>query len=418
MLEVFILTTRYPYGVGEEFFADELAFWAKRSDVAVTIFPLDSAGSKRALPPGVKTNEILTLANPLQKYLAALGVVFSPLFLKEAATLLLSGRLSLGRLKSLVICVATTSRVEKRLGSFIRKTNKPSVIYSYWNEAAAYGACLIKRKGLTPHVVSRAHGADLYQDRRPGNYAPLKCMFVNDFDRVYVLAPDAGKYFVDTYGASPLVVRVAPLGVKLPPEHNFAERKENTLSVLSLSYCVPIKRIDRIIDALTNAAQRLPGWKIHWTHVGGGPLFEQLVKRARAMLDSHQNIVYRFTGPLPNEQVKKLLASDRFDVIVNSSESEGIPVSLMEAMSYGIPVIAPNVGEVRSLVSEDVGVLLSAKPTPAALGDALCSIATSPDPFKLRRAARAKVENFFNEEKNYTRFVACVVEVAGAGDVP
>lgn len=414
MLEVFILTTRYPYGVGEEFFADELAFWAKRSDVAVTIFPLDSAGSKRALPPGVKTNEILTLANPLQKYLAALGVVFSPLFLKEAATLLLSGRLSLGRLKSLVICVATTSRVEKRLGSFIRKTNKPSVIYSYWNEAAAYGACLIKRKGLTPHVVSRAHGADLYQDRRPGNYAPLKCMFVNDFDRVYVLAPDAGKYFVDTYGASPLVVRVAPLGVKLPPEHNFAERKENTLSVLSLSYCVPIKRIDRIIDALANAAPRLPDWKIQWTHVGGGPLFEQLVKRASAMLDSHQNVVYRFTGPLPNEQVKKLLASDRFDVIVNSSDSEGIPVSLMEAMSYGIPVIATDVGEVKSLVSEDVGVLLSATPTPAAIGDALCSIATSPDQSKLCRAARAKVENFFNEEKNYTRFVACVVEVASA----
>ena len=414
MLEVFILTTRYPYGVGEEFFADELAFWAKRSDVAVTIFPLDSAGSKRAVPDGIKTNEILARTSPLQKYLAALGVVFSPFFLKEAASLLRSGRLSLGRLKSLVGCVATMSRVEKRLGLFIKQTKKPDVIYSYWNEAAAYGACLVKRKGLTPHVVSRAHGADLYQERRPGSYAPLKRRFVSDFDRVYVLAQDAGKYFVDTYGASPLVVRVAPLGVKLPPEQNLPARRENALSVLSLSYCVPIKRIDRIIDALANAAPRLPDWKIQWTHVGGGPLFEQLVKRASAMLDSHQNVVYRFTGPLPNEQVKKLLASDRFDVIVNSSDSEGIPVSLMEAMSYGIPVIATDVGEVKSLVSEDVGVLLSATPTPAAIGDALCSIATSPDQSKLCRAARAKVENFFNEEKNYTRFVACVVEVASA----
>lgn len=413
MLKVFILTSRYPYGVGEEFFADELVFWAERSDVSVTVFPLDSAGAKRALPPGIDTNEILSLTSPLQKYRAAFGALFSRLFLTEAFELFSSDRLSFGRLKSLIACVATTTRVEKRIGSFLTRSNRPDVIYSYWNEAAAYGACLLKRKGLASHVVSRAHGADLYQERWPGSYAPLKRRFVHDFDKVYVLAPDAGKYLVDIYGASPVVVQVAPLGVKVPPAQSFFERKDKTLSVLSLSYCVPIKRIDRIVDALADVAQRLPGWEILWTHVGGGPLLEQLSKRASATLDAHESIVYRFTGPLPNAQVRALLASNSFDVIVNSSDSEGIPVSLMEAMSYGIPVIAPDVGEVKSLVSEDVGILLPAKPTPKDIGDAMSRIATSPEWLKLRSAARARIDNYFDEEKNYTLFVSSVVEVAG-----
>lgn len=414
MLEVFILTSRYPYGVGEEFFADELAFWAKRPDVAVTIFPLEIAGNKRPTPREVSINEILALKSSLQKYTGALSGVLSKVFLQEIVQLFFSKRLSIGCFRSLVRCAATTNRVEKRLADFIEKNKTPDVIYSYWNEAAAYGACLLKRKGLVRHVISRAHGSDLYQERRPESYAPLKRSFVDDFDKVYVLAPDAGRYFVETYGANPRVVQTAPLGVKMPSKHGSPPRKEKKLSVLSLSYCVPIKRIDKIIDALASVSHRMPDWKIQWTHVGGGPLLDQIIEQATAVLGPHGNLTYRLTGALPNEQVKKLLASGSFDVIVNSSESEGIPVSLMEAMSYGILVIAPDVGEVRSLVSTAFGILLSRNPTPTDIGDAIIRIATTKDRSALHAAAREKIDRFFNEEKNYPRFISSVVDVAAS----
>lgn len=40
------------------------------------------------------------------------------------------------------------------------------------------------------------------------------------------------------------------------------------------------------------------------------------------------------------------------------SDSEGIPVSIMEAMSFGIPVIARNVGGMSEIVNEENGLLL------------------------------------------------------------
>ncbi|NCO54621.1 MAG: glycosyltransferase, partial [Bacteroidetes bacterium] len=46
------------------------------------------------------------------------------------------------------------------------------------------------------------------------------------------------------------------------------------------------------------------------------------------------------------------------DLFINVSESEGIPVSIMEALSAGIPVIATNVGGTNEIVNNDVGFLI------------------------------------------------------------
>jgi glycosyltransferase involved in cell wall biosynthesis len=47
-----------------------------------------------------------------------------------------------------------------------------------------------------------------------------------------------------------------------------------------------------------------------------------------------------------------------FDLFVNVSASEGVPFSIMEAFSVGIPVMATNVGGTGEIVNEQVGMLL------------------------------------------------------------
>ena len=47
-----------------------------------------------------------------------------------------------------------------------------------------------------------------------------------------------------------------------------------------------------------------------------------------------------------------------FDLFVNMSLSEGIPVSIMEAISFGIPIIATNVGGNAEIVNDETGVLI------------------------------------------------------------
>ena len=60
-----------------------------------------------------------------------------------------------------------------------------------------------------------------------------------------------------------------------------------------------------------------------------------------------------------NEEVMEYYKNNLVDLFVNMSESEGLPVSMMEAMSFGVPVIAPDVGGIKEIVDENSGWLLS-----------------------------------------------------------
>ena len=54
-------------------------------------------------------------------------------------------------------------------------------------------------------------------------------------------------------------------------------------------------------------------------------------------------------------------------MFINLSSSEGIPVSIMEAQSFGIPVIATNVGGSGEIVVSETGVLVDENRTEASV---------------------------------------------------
>ena len=94
------------------------------------------------------------------------------------------------------------------------------------------------------------------------------------------------------------------------------------------------------------------------------------------------------------------------DAFLNVSSSEGIPVSIMEVQSCGIPVIATAVGGVREIVGEKTGVLLSANPSETDIANAISSV-TGNDierSFQFREAIRAHWRKRFNAYTNYRAF--------------
>lgn len=62
---------------------------------------------------------------------------------------------------------------------------------------------------------------------------------------------------------------------------------------------------------------------------------------------------------LSHDQVMNYYKEHHFDVFINMSTNEGVPVSIMEAASFGIPIIATNVGGTSEIVQPSVGMLLS-----------------------------------------------------------
>src|SRR5690606_27399675 len=93
--------------------------------------------------------------------------------------------------------------------------------------------------------------------------------------------------------------------------------------------------------------------------IGFGPMENELRELAKNKLGKKSNIQFEFTGRMNNPDLLEFYRKNPANVFINVSESEGIPVTIMEAMSFGIPVIATDVGGVREIVKSGAnGILL------------------------------------------------------------
>ncbi len=113
----------------------------------------------------------------------------------------------------------------------------------------------------------------------------------------------------------------------------------------------------------------------------------------------------QFPGVLPNKAILEMYRKREIDVVVLPSSVEGIPVCLLEAMAYGIPVVATEVGGVPELLSGDCGLMVPPL-QPQALADALMSLMNQPErTAQMVVNARRKVETKFNQSLIVKRLV-------------
>ena len=95
------------------------------------------------------------------------------------------------------------------------------------------------------------------------------------------------------------------------------------------------------------------------------------------------------------------------DLFINVSSFEGIPVSIMEAMSRGIPVAATPVGGIPEIVNQDNGFLFSINPSASEIREVLKNFygLKKEKQLQKRSSAFATWENMYNAETNYLSFI-------------
>jgi colanic acid/amylovoran biosynthesis glycosyltransferase len=126
------------------------------------------------------------------------------------------------------------------------------------------------------------------------------------------------------------------------------------------------------------------------------------------MLKVKSNIKFSFTGEYTKDQVYNFFKSQDVDVLICTSRSEGLPVSMMEAMGHGIPVISVDVGGISEIVKDQFnGSLLPARADSKMIAQTLESwvLKTSEERNKLRNNAYQTYIEYFSATKNYTRFL-------------
>ena len=131
------------------------------------------------------------------------------------------------------------------------------------------------------------------------------------------------------------------------PEESAKKFTNDQTNITIVSRLVTHKNIEKIIAAISDLNNSL----IKLNIIGDGPELNQL--QSIALKSNHkENII--FHGKLQRDDINNIFLNS--DIYVQASNYEGLPHSLLEAMSYGIPVLCTPVGECKELLgNEDRG---------------------------------------------------------------
>jgi len=158
----------------------------------------------------------------------------------------------------------------------------------------------------------------------------------------------------------------------------------------------PVKRIDLLLEALAMLPAAGPAWKC--TIVGGGRLEGDLRAKSEAL---GLAAAVQFTGHV--EDVRPYL--EKADVCVLSSEKEGLPLSLVEAMAFGLPCVVTDVGGNREIVLHRKTGLLVEFGSPEALASAIEDLLAHPEERqRMGEEARKYVHQRFDASRSLQRY--------------
>lgn len=391
MTKLVLFTRRYPYFKTESFLETEIKYLSENFD-KIIIIPSEVGGEARDLPENVIVDSALSNSynNKIRRVLLTVFSLFFYKCLFERTSNIISiKRIFLFSSRYLGYATFLKSNKEK----FDRV-----ILYSYWLNEAAYALVLNRKNFPSSKIVSRAHRFDIYEKPDPeGVLWPFRKKLMLKIDRIYSISIDGKKYFEKKYGFGGKV-EIAKLGV-VDKGKVAQDSKKDQISIVSVSRITNIKRVELIYRALEKLASNNPSIKISWSHFGTGPLFSNLEQKVEKNELTNLNVTLH--GHVYNQQIYKYYENTAIDCFMNVSSSEGIPVSIMEAQSYGIPVIATNVGGTNEIVNENVGVLLCSNPKIEEITDAVIKI-------KEKGISKNLIKNEwskkYNAEVNYSLF--------------
>lgn len=272
----------------------------------------------------------------------------------------------------------------------------PTQIYSFWFHDTALAACWLKREYRCLRAVARAHRYDLYHGRTRCGHLPCREYQLEGLDVVIPCSEDGSEYLKRIYPDCADKVRTGYLGTRWLPDKS-SESRGDVFRLVSCSAVTSVKRVALMADALSILDGR--GIAIEWTHFGDGPELGAV----RAKVQGFRNIRCRFPGNVPNAELLNEYGKAHYDLFVNVSSSEGLPISIMEASGHGIPVLATDVGGTREVVLEgESGKLLPESCDAETVADAVLSFVEARDDeyAPMRLAARRQWQNRFRTEEN------------------
>ncbi|MFO7868864.1 MAG: glycosyltransferase [Bacteroidales bacterium] len=406
---LFFFTATYPFGTGETFIENEITYLAQSFDSIIIVSNNTTDTKTRKIPDNVKLERLNYELSLIQK-IYSLKNIFHPLFWKEISIIRKKYALPLSKL-ILTTALQTLQKAiswHTHIASIIQKHTSPEdsvYLYSYWNNdtAVALSHFYNTHTKKIHTCISRAHGWDVYFEVNKAQYLPYRQYILEKSNGVYFIAKKGACYYEKLFPEYLYKIHVSHLGVK--PQNTQKNKDFSHIRIVSCSNIIPVKRVDLIAQTLEKIS---PTISIEWIHFGTGNELDKVQAYCNTHLDDKAHISYFFAGRKSNTDIIQYYKTNYIDLFINLSSSEGIPVSIMEAQSFGIPCIATNVGGTGELITHTRnGILIPAHTSSHNIAQAIESYIALPEyeQKEYRKAAHSKIHTQFNAEKNYIQFI-------------
>jgi glycosyltransferase involved in cell wall biosynthesis len=405
MANLVLLTNSYPLFEGEYFLDDEINIIAHRFEkIHILCFhePYTKKHS-RALPQNVSVKNI-SLEKKTVSTLYKIVNLLNPILIKEVLVNASSFKntSTFNKLKIGLGFFSKSKAILHEIECFLSENRvnvKEATFYSYWHDDKAMAISLLKKKYPDVMAIARAHGWDLDYQRHTPPYLPFKHFMLDHLNRTVCISYEGQRVFnslfKNEFSSKITVSRLGKTNNRTP-----VFKKENKFFLIcSCSNLIPLKRVSLIIDLIS----ALKNKHIKWVHFGYGILETELKEYAKAKFI---DIEFEFKGKAQNEEILDFYNQNFVDLFINLSETEGIPVSIMEAQSAGIPVLATDVGGTKEIVGLQNGFLVpkdfDMKETAATITQYLSS--SDEEINNKRKNAYQNWQTNYNAAINYTKF--------------
>lgn len=416
-MNLILLANGFPYGNWEPFLETEVNYYDGFDSVHICSMQLrkDHRKTCRPLPPE-KFHVCPVPFAPQPVY--ALGIIRSlkdKNLWRELKRLRKARALTFSRLAWLLFYMSRSHHEAAIIEKYLRREGlagqgEETVIYSYRFDYQPYVALLLQKRLLPGcRIVARGHRYDLYEEKRANGYIPLRPYLLEHLDQVILIAQDGLNYLAEKYPAWKHKLLLYPLGTI---DHGVrpASLAGRSIRLVSCSVLVDVKRVDLIVKALS----QITDIDVTWVHYGNGPLCPDIKAQCQTL---PPNIHWSLPGHISNANLMNIYAQEPFHLFINVSSSEGLPVSIMEAMSFGIPCIATAVGGTAEIVRPGLtGVLLQPDFDPQELAGHIRDFAAMGD--REYQTYRSNARRFwmehFSANTNYTAFAAYLKNLGGS----
>ncbi len=413
-MKLLLLTSNYPFGnLGDNcFIQNEIYALAEKFD-NITIISTGDGKLREDIPANLKVVKINQKKFKIFKAFNALFALFNK-----------SGRQAFKECKK-YYKNASRIKIYKQLfiynyvyfllKNIIKKEGKDAdLVYTYWMSSKAYAVAKLKfDKKINCPFITRSHGFDCYIRN---DYILVYRKFIGDnVDTICFISEDGKNYYERTFYQdlqNKCDLKVAYLGLNRKLT-NIKIQENNTLKIVSCSNVIDLKRLDIIINALF----QIDSININWLHIGSGEKLEEIKKLAQQKLSSKKNITFEFMGNLNNESILNFYKNNYIDLFINCSDTEGIPVTIMEAYSFGIPAITRDVGGIREInCGNNTNFLLKEDAGATEFAEAIINFANMDLKDIINR--RNEVSEIFEEKfsiKTIEEFSKCLNKIAKKG---